>query len=250
VLVQFDPAIREAVHRASKRSSAVVHEEMKAGIYDLATIACVAPWFGIFGTVVGIVNSFGHCFGQRSTCIGPVALGLSESMWFTALGLMVGLVALWSYEYLAARLRGLDLAMENASLDLLNQLSRFPSRFAIEPMMEPSTRPIFGELPLEDVQREERFFRGCLILAGVALALEWFVQAARFVPGYDSPYLYSSAVLYACFSVPITLAISCVFVYPFWAKFLRRRPGALVAIGSILCLCWSVTELVLGKHLP
>lgn len=251
MLAQFDPLVLEAVGRASKRSSSVVHEDMKAGLYDLATIASIAPWFGIFGTIAGIVNSFPGVEGQRSSGLAVVFKGLSTAMCFTALGLLVGLVALWSYEYLAARLRSLDLEMENASKELLNQLSRFPGRFEVGPAAEQrAARPLFGELALEDVQRDEKNLRRCYFLAGATLALAWFVQAARFVPGYDSTYMFSSAILYACFYVPITFAIGCVFIYPFWSKFLHRRPGALVAMASTLCLCWSVAELMLGGHLP
>jgi len=47
VPIQFDPVILDAVQRASKRSSAVVREEMKGDVYCLATIASIAPWFGI-----------------------------------------------------------------------------------------------------------------------------------------------------------------------------------------------------------
>jgi len=53
---------------------------------------------------------------------------LSESMWPTELGLLVGLIALWSYEYLAGQLSALDQEMESASLELLNQLGRFRCR--------------------------------------------------------------------------------------------------------------------------
>ena len=250
MLVQFDPAVLQAVHRASKRSSALVHEDLKAGVCDLATIASIAPWFGIFGTLVGIVNSFQGVTGPKWFIIAAICKNLSMAMWFTALGLLVGLVALWSYKYLAGRLHSLDLEMENASKELLNQLSRFPRRFEVGPEAEPVSGPMFGELPPEDVQREERFFRRCLMLTGVALAVEGLVQAARFVPGDNSPYLYSSAILYACFYAPITFAISCLFVYPVWLKFLNRQPGVLLALGSVLSLCWSVAELALGRPLP
>lgn len=250
MLTQFDPAILQAVERASRRSSAVAHEDLKAGLYDLATIASTAPWFGIFGTIVGIVNSFQGFSGQRWSVVAAIYGGFSRAIWFTALGLLVGLMALWAYEYLSTRLQTLDLEMENASRELLNQLGRFPRRFQIGPEAEPSLRPMFAELPAESVQREEKFFRRCLIVAALALAVACLVQAVRFVPGYDSPYSYSSAILYACFYVPITFAISCFFVYPFWSKFLHRRPGALMAIGSVVSLCWSVAEFVLGRPLP
>ena len=83
---------------------------------------------------------------------------------------------------------------------------------------------------------------------GVALVLAWFVQASRYLLS-DSLYLYSS-LRAACFYVPIVFGISCFFLYPIWSKLLHGRPGALVAMGSTVCLCWSVAELVLGRHLP
>lgn len=248
MLAQFDPAILQAVLRASRRSSAVVHEDLKAGIYDLATIASIAPWFGIFGTIVGIVNSFRGIGSQKQAAIAAIYGGLSQSMWFTALGLLVGLMALWVYEYLSTRLQALDLEMENATRELLNQLSRFPRRFEIAPQAERGSEPMFGELPPESVQGEEKFFRRCYSLAGVALALAWFVLVSRYFLE-DSSDL-SSSLRSACFSVVMKFIISCFVLYPIWSRLLHRRPGALVAIGSLLSLCWSVAEFVLRRSLP
>src|SRR5579863_380543 len=119
MLAQFDSVAMEAVNRASKCSSRVVHEDMKAGVYDLATIASIAPWIGLFGTVVGIVNSFTGVDGQKTGLMAALCERLAWSVSFTAAGLLVGLVALWLYEYLPARLRSLDLEMESASQELL-----------------------------------------------------------------------------------------------------------------------------------
>ena len=248
-MAQLDPQVLEAVGRASKRSSSVQHEDMKTGLYDLATIASIAPWFGIFGTIVGIVNSFQGVDGPRSFGLATLFKGLSAAMWFTALGLLVGLVALWSYEYLAGRLRCLDAEMENASKELLNHLGRFQGRFEVAPRTgQARDNPMFGELAFEDVQREEKYFRLCYFLTGVTLALAWFFQASRYF--LDSSFYLSSALWAACFGVPITFAISCFVLYPIWSNVLHRRPGRLIALGSTLCLCWSVAEFVLGRHLP
>lgn len=233
MLAQWNPVVLEAVVRASKRAALNAHEELKDGVYDLATIASIAPWIGIFGTILAIVDSFGHCFGQRSTCIGPVAAGLSESMWFTALGLAVGVIAMWFFRYLNARMQDLDLKMAAASQELLNQLGRFPGRFAVDSPVEARVVP-----PVDDLGREERLFRRCLFAASAAITLDFLVQYARF------------DLLSACFYTPITLAACCVVVYPFWSRLLHRRPGALIALGSVLALCWSLAELVLGTHLP
>ena len=67
---------------------------MRAGVYGLATIACLAPWVGIFGTILGIMNSFrGGITGDRWWFIAGACKGLSESLWPTALGIFVGLIA-------------------------------------------------------------------------------------------------------------------------------------------------------------
>jgi hypothetical protein len=131
--------------------------------------------------------------------------------------------------------------MESASLDLLNQLGRFPACFATDSAIKSGgAHPMFGELPIEDVRREERYLRHRYFTVGVALVLTWFVQAARYFPRLGA----------ATFYVLITFGVCCFFLYPIWTKFLNRRPGALIAIGSALCLFWSIAELVLGEHLP
>jgi hypothetical protein len=249
VLAQFDPAVLEAVARASKRSSAVAHEEMKGELYSLATTASVAPLVGLFGTVVGIAHSFGGCYGQRSTCIGPVAGALSESMLPTALGLAAALVALWSYEYLAGRLRTIDLEMENASLELLNQLSRFRGRFAADPaLVPPGEGLMFGARPLAELSREDKALRQSMILTGTMLALAWCALAASYV-GHDALPL-ETAVWSACFYIPILFGTSCLLAYPLWIKLLNRRPGGLAGMGSAICLAWALAEFLFGRALP
>src|ERR1035441_7805729 len=48
----------EASKRALERAEAIVHAELKRGISGLATIGSTAPFVGLFGTVVGIINAF------------------------------------------------------------------------------------------------------------------------------------------------------------------------------------------------
>ncbi len=237
--------VLQAVSRASKRSSAVAHEGLKGGLYSLATIASLAPWVGIFGTILGIVNSFQGVTGEKTAIMAAFAKRLSESLWPMAFGLLVGLVSLWFYLYLSTKLRTIDLEMENASLDLLNQLSRSPSRFTIRDAIDSR---LFGEVSFDEAARDERFQRRCIFLAGAALVLAFFAQASRYVL-VDSLSL-GSAVRMACFYLPIVFGLSCLPMYLVWVKLLGRRPGGLTALGSVLCLCWSLSELVLGRHIP
>jgi hypothetical protein len=249
VLAQLDSAILQAVARASKRSFAIAHQDMSDGVSSLATIACIAPWIGMFGTLLGIVNSFRGITGSRSSGMAALAKALSESMWPTAFGLAVGIVALWCYRYLEGRLQTLDHEMENASIELLNQLSRFRRRFSAEPStILPSDGPMFGEKPLAEFSPDEKFLLPSILLAGTALAGAWCVQMARYF-GQDAIPLHP-ALWAACVYLVLMCGLSFVPAYPVWTLLLRRRSGALVALASIICLCWSIAELVLDVPIP
>jgi hypothetical protein len=236
---QFTSGTLQAVTRVSRCSSSVVHEEMKQGLCGLATIACVAPWVGLFGNVLGIVNSFQGIAGQKDAIRWAILWNISQSMWPTAFGLAVGIVALWCFRYLEGRLQIFDYEMEGASLELLNQLSRFRGRFLAEPeVRRPRDAPMFGEKSPAELSRDEKFWRRSMFLAGTALVLAWFAQTLRL--SVEAAFLY----------VPLMFGISCLFVYPVWAKLLHRRSGGLAALGAVICFCWTLAELVTGVSFP
>ncbi len=119
--IHSDPAVIEAVARHSARAAVRVHQKMKRGLSSLASIAATAPFVGLFGTLVGIKDSF-IIVGDGSTHIGSLAGGISEALPLTALGLLVAILTSWLYTYLSSRMETLDLEMQNASLDLINRL--------------------------------------------------------------------------------------------------------------------------------
>jgi hypothetical protein len=249
VLAQLDSSILEAVARASRRSSALVHEEMREGVYSLATIASIAPWFGLFGTIIGIVNSFQGIAGDKTSGMAALAKRLSEAMWPTVLGLLVGVIAFWSYDFVTGRLRTLDQEMENASLELLNQLSRFARRFTPEPEISSARdRTMFGEKTFDQLSRDEKSLRRSILVTGTGFLLAWCALAVRYF-AHESISL-SSAVGWGFVYVILMFGISYFPAYPVWVKVLRRRPGGLAALGSMVCLCWTVAELVLGGPIP
>ncbi len=76
----------------------------------------------MFGTILGIVNSFPGIGGEESQMLGRIAKNLSESLVPAALGLRIALFAFYCYKYLLAELNAFDLEMENASLQLISNL--------------------------------------------------------------------------------------------------------------------------------
>ncbi len=75
----------EASKRALERAEAIVHAELKRGLGGLATIGSTAPFVGLFGTVVGILNAFKEISSQKATGLGAVAGGISEALVTTAI---------------------------------------------------------------------------------------------------------------------------------------------------------------------
>src|SRR5205823_11069551 len=67
--------------------------EMKRGLSALATIGSTAPFVGLFGTVVGILNAFKGIESQKATGLSAVAGGIAEALVTTAFGLLVAVPA-------------------------------------------------------------------------------------------------------------------------------------------------------------
>jgi biopolymer transport protein ExbB/TolQ len=112
----------DCTRRASARSVTAVHGEMKRGLNSLATISSIAPFIGLFGTLLGIVNSFRGGIGEKTAALGRLAGYLSESLVPTELGLLVALAAFCGYRCLLTKLDAFDLEMENASIQLTSDL--------------------------------------------------------------------------------------------------------------------------------
>ncbi len=110
----------EASRRALERAEAIVHAELKRGVGTLATVGATAPFVGLFGTVVGIINAFKGISTEKSTGLGAVAGGISEALVATAIGLFVAIPAVWAYNYFTSRIEAFDVEMSNSSSELID----------------------------------------------------------------------------------------------------------------------------------
>ncbi len=110
----------DASRRALERAEAIVHAELKRGISSLATIGSSAPFVGLFGTVLGIINAFKGISTEKSTGLGAVAGGISEALVTTAVGLFVAIPAVWAFNYFTNRVEAFDVEMGNSSSELID----------------------------------------------------------------------------------------------------------------------------------
>ena len=110
----------ESSKRALERSEAIVHAKLKRGLGGLATIGSTAPFIGLFGTVVGILNAFRQIATQKTSGIGAVAGGISEALVTTAFGLLVAIPAVMAFNYFTNKVESFDVEMDNSSSELVD----------------------------------------------------------------------------------------------------------------------------------
>jgi biopolymer transport protein ExbB len=125
-----DADVIEAAKRGLERSVAIVHAEMKRGLSALATIGSTAPFVGLFGTVVGILNAFKGIETSKATGLSAVAGGIAEALVTTALGLLVAVPAVWAYNYFTGRIEAFDVEMGNSSSELIDYFLKRSQRGA------------------------------------------------------------------------------------------------------------------------
>jgi len=96
----------------------------------LATIGSTAPFVGLFGTVVGIINAFSSISTEKSTGLGAVAGGISEALVTTAIGLFVAIPAVWMFNFFTNKIEAFDVEMGNSSSELIDYFLKRSQRGA------------------------------------------------------------------------------------------------------------------------
>jgi biopolymer transport protein ExbB/TolQ len=110
----------DSVRRSIQRATALTQSDLKKGVNSLATIGTAAPFVGLLGTVVGVINAFVGIAATGSGGIGAVSAGIAEALVETALGLVVAIPAVWFYNYLTGRLDYFNVEMDNSSSELVD----------------------------------------------------------------------------------------------------------------------------------
>jgi biopolymer transport protein TolQ len=88
----------------------------------LATIANVAPFIGLFGTVWGIIDAFHGLGTAGAATLRAVAPGISEALITTAAGILVAIPSVVGYNQLTAQLREFASRMDDFGRELLNAI--------------------------------------------------------------------------------------------------------------------------------
>jgi len=114
----------EALDRALLRAAGVEVTRLEKRVGFLATTASITPYIGLFGTVIGIMNSFMGIAGAGSSSLGVVAPGIAEALIATAMGLFAAIPAVYFYNELTGKVKGFTVTMDDFAMEFLNIAER------------------------------------------------------------------------------------------------------------------------------
>lgn len=99
--------------------------KLEKGLKGLSTIASAAPMIGFLGTVIGMVRAFWEMANAGNNIdVSLLSGGIYEAMITTVGGLIVGIVALFAYNYLVSRVDGIANEMESFIQDFTVNTSK------------------------------------------------------------------------------------------------------------------------------
>ena len=112
-----------SAERAVERQMLIVLSEFKRGTGILATVGSTAPFVGLLGTTMGIVNAFtGMAQAGASGGLAGISAGIAEALITTAFGLFVAIPAVWAYNYFTTKIENLSVEMTYTSKELIDYL--------------------------------------------------------------------------------------------------------------------------------
>jgi biopolymer transport protein ExbB/TolQ len=116
----------ELVTSALRDGKAETLIQLKRGLGFLATIGSTAPFIGLFGTVVGIINAFRGIAATGSGGMAAVSGGIAEALVATALGIFVAIPAVVAFNHFTGKLEAFQVEINRASSQLVNCLFKVP----------------------------------------------------------------------------------------------------------------------------
>jgi biopolymer transport protein ExbB/biopolymer transport protein TolQ len=111
-----------SAERAVEREMLMQIVLMKRGLAMLATTGATAPFVGLLGTTMGVVNAFQGMAAGGGGGISSIAAGISEALITTAFGLLVAIPAVWAYNYFQTKIDNITAEMTYSSKEMIDYL--------------------------------------------------------------------------------------------------------------------------------
>lgn len=107
-----DTRLQKTWVEALERRRQMVNQELRKNLWVLGTIGSAAPFIGLAGTVVGILQAFGEMSQKGTGGFTVVAAGISEALIATAAGIIVAVIAVVAFNAFQTRLGALVLMVK------------------------------------------------------------------------------------------------------------------------------------------
>src|SRR3954471_4239324 len=111
-----------SAERAVERNMLLEVTNLKRGLAVLATVGATAPFVGLLGTTMGIVNSFVGMSESSSGGLSAISAGIAEALITTAFGLIVAIPAVWAFNYFSTKIDNLTAEMTYVSKEMIDYL--------------------------------------------------------------------------------------------------------------------------------
>jgi len=111
-----------SAERAVEREMLMTVTDLKRGLGVLATVGATAPFVGLLGTTMGIVNAFTGMAASGSGGLSAISAGVAEALITTAFGLLVAIPAVWAYNYFQTKIDNLTAEMTYVSKEMIDYL--------------------------------------------------------------------------------------------------------------------------------
>ena len=112
----------ELMERTLEAQIVLAEKELVGGQALLATISVVAPFIGLFGTVIGIINTFQGIAEQNSVDLAVISPGIAEALVATAAGLFTAIPATIAYNLFRSMIRDLTESLDFFALQIIRRI--------------------------------------------------------------------------------------------------------------------------------
>ena len=120
--------IVEECRRAMRVAQMREVDRLEQSLATLATIGSTSPYVGLFGTVIGIMNSFRMLAGMQTATLSVVAPGIAEALIATAMGLFAAIPAVVAYNRYADKVVRLEIRYDSFTEEFTSILQRHARR--------------------------------------------------------------------------------------------------------------------------
>jgi biopolymer transport protein ExbB/TolQ len=117
------PKAAELAARALERKSENLSDSLQKGMNILASTGSTAPFIGLLGTVLGILNAFKLVGQQGSGGIGTIGVAIAEALVVTGYGLTVAIPSVLLFNWLSTRIARYEAGLSHARNELVDHLA-------------------------------------------------------------------------------------------------------------------------------